>query len=140
MNRGPFLSYFSAQPIRQKRARIERMIGRWLMGALLLIGGFQKILDPRPVMQLLADQGMPESLIVPATVFNLGAGACVLINWNLRPVCLSSCAYCAFTSLFHFIPADGWQMSIFVKNWAIAGGFLCLAATTDQLQSTELDR
>jgi putative oxidoreductase len=26
------------------------------------------------------------------------------------------------TSVFHFLPEDGWQMSIFVKNPAIGGG------------------
>jgi len=45
----------------------------------------------------------------PALVFDLGA-------------------YCAVTSLFHYIPGDPWQMSIFVKNRAIAGGCLVLAA------------
>ena len=42
-------------------------------------------------------------------------------------VALSLAAYCAVTSVFHFIPGDPWQMSIFVKNWAIAGGCLALA-------------
>jgi putative oxidoreductase len=42
-------------------------------------------------------------------------------------------AYCAATSLFHLQPQDGWQMSIFVKNWAIAGGLLSLAAAHRRL-------
>ena len=41
---------------------------------------------------------------------------------------LALAAYCALTSVFHLVPDDPWQMSIFVKNWAIAGGCLCLAA------------
>ena len=45
-----------------------------------------------------------------------------------RPVAASLAAYCMVTSLFHFLPDDPWQMSIFVKNWAIAGGCLVLAA------------
>ncbi|HSF65174.1 MAG TPA: DoxX family protein, partial [Paracoccaceae bacterium] len=46
----------------------------------------------------------------------------------VRPVALALAGYCAVTSLFHWIPGDPWQMSIFVKNWAIAGGCLILAA------------
>lgn len=45
----------------------------------------------------------------------------------MTPVALALAAYCAITSLFHFIPADPWQMTIFVKNWAIAGGCLAMA-------------
>jgi putative oxidoreductase len=45
-----------------------------------------------------------------------------------RPLAFLLAGYCALTSLFHYIPSDGWQMSIFVKNWAIAGGCLALAA------------
>ena len=41
---------------------------------------------------------------------------------------LALAAYCGATSLFHYVPSDPWQMSIFVKNWAIAGGCLALYA------------
>jgi putative oxidoreductase len=46
----------------------------------------------------------------------------------VRPVALLLALYCAVTSLFHYIPADPWRISIFVKNRAIAGGCLVLAA------------
>jgi putative oxidoreductase len=37
--------------------------------------------------------------------------------------------YCLFTSYFHWqLRADPWQVTILVKNWAIAGGLLILAA------------
>ena len=37
--------------------------------------------------------------------------------------------YCIFTSYFHWqLRADPWQVTIVVKNWAIAGGLLILAA------------
>ena len=38
-------------------------------------------------------------------------------------------AYCLFTSYFHWqLRADPWQVTIMVKNWAVAGGLLILAA------------
>ncbi|MGC3939891.1 DoxX family protein [Roseobacter sp. EG26] len=115
------------------------VIGRSMMGGLFVIGGLQKMLDPGPVMQLLADQGMAEDLIVPAALLNLCAGACVIFNWYLRPTCFLLAAYCGFTSLFHLVPTDGWQMSIFVKNWAIVGGFLCLSALGSRSKSLDPD-
>ena len=37
--------------------------------------------------------------------------------------------YCIGTSWFHWqLRADPWQVTIVVKNWAIAGGLLILAA------------
>ena len=52
----------------------------------------------------------------------------LILGVALRPAAAGLAAYCAVTSLFHFIPDDSWQMTIFVKNWAIAGGLLVLAA------------
>jgi|GEM_PF-2096845 len=36
--------------------------------------------------------------------------------------------YRMVTGVFHFLPEDGWQMSIFVKNPAIGGGSQVLVA------------
>jgi putative oxidoreductase len=77
---------------------------------------------------LLAARGWPIWLVWPALAFNLLAGVALVIGVAVRPVAALLAAYCALTSLFHYIPGDPWQMSIFIKNWAIAGGCLILAA------------
>lgn len=102
-------------------------IGRLLIAALFIGGAVQKAIDPAQVMALLADRGMPQGLVWPALAFNALAGLLLVIGVGVRPLAILLAGYCAFTSLFHYIPADPWQMSIFVKNWAIAGGCLCLA-------------
>ena len=102
------------------------LAGRLLIAALFLGGAAQKAIDPAPVMQLLAAKGLPGVLVWPALGFNALTGLCLVIGVGVRPVAFLLAAYCALTSIFHFIPADPWQMSIFVKNWAIAGGCLCL--------------
>ena len=101
---------------------------RLLIGQLFLLGSAQKWLDPNAVEGLLAGRGWPGWLIWPALAFNLAAGALLLLGLWTGPLALMLAAYCAVTSLFHYIPGDGWQMSIFVKNWAIVGGCLALAA------------
>jgi putative oxidoreductase len=103
------------------------LLARLLIGGLFLGGALQKILSPGDAMALLAGVGLPVGLIWPALVYNALAGLAVVAGVWLRPVALSLAAYCALTSLFHLIPDDPWQMSIFVKNWAIAGGCLALA-------------
>lgn len=104
------------------------LLGRALLALLLLLGALQKLGDPAPAMGLLADWGLPTLLLYPALAFNALAGAALLAGWYTKPIALMAAAYCAVTSLFHFLPEDPWQMTIFVKNWSIAGGFLMLAA------------
>ena len=77
---------------------------------------------PEPVVlkRVLADPGI--------LGVNAGAALALILGLWLRPVGYAAAFYCIVTSAFHFIPSDPWQMSIFVKNWAIAGGCLVLAA------------
>ena len=101
---------------------------RLLMAVLFLGGAAQKWLSPGDVEGLLAGRGLPEWLLWPAMLFDLGAGVALVLGLWTVPTALALAAYCGATSVFHLIPADPWQMTIFVKNWAIAGGCLALAA------------
>jgi putative oxidoreductase len=103
------------------------LAARLLVAQLFLLGSAQKWLDPAAVESLLASRGLPAPLIWPALAFNLVGGGLLALGVWTRQLALVLAAYCAATSVFHFIPSDGWQMSIFVKNWAIVGG--CLAIT-----------
>lgn len=104
------------------------LVGRALIAALFLGGAVQKAVDPEPAMSLLAGFGLPKAFVWAALGFNAVAGVMLLAGWTVRPLAVMLAAYCAVTSVFHLIPDDPWQMSIFVKNWAIAGGCLVLAA------------
>jgi putative oxidoreductase len=104
------------------------LAGRILIAALFVAGAVQKFLAPEAAQGLLAGFGLPGWLVWPALVLN--AGLAVGLLWpRMVRAALAAAVYCAATSVFHFQPDDGWQMSIFVKNWAIAGGLLVLAAS-----------
>ena len=103
-------------------------LGRILIAALFLGGAVQKGTDPSAVKSLLSGMSWPVWLIWPAMAFNLLAGLALVFGIALRPVAAALAVYCVVTSIFHFLPNDPWQMTIFVKNWAIAGGCLVLAA------------
>ncbi|MGK7755091.1 MULTISPECIES: DoxX family protein [unclassified Roseovarius] len=102
-------------------------IGRALMAMLFLAGAVQKAVAPEQAMALLTGLGLPGWLIWPALVFTAVTGLALLLGFATRWVALALSVYCMVTSVFHFQPEDGWQMSIFVKNWAIAGGLLVLS-------------
>ena len=106
----------------------EERIGRWLLALLFVAGAVQKFADPAPVMALLEARNLPPTLVWPAAVFNALAAAALVFNGFVRPAALALAAYSIFTSWFHFLPDDPWQMSIFVKNLAVAGGLLILAS------------
>jgi putative oxidoreductase len=107
---------------------LATLAGRILIAALFLAGALQKGSNPLPVEVLLAARGWPVWLVWPALAVNLLAGVALVLGVKVRPVAVLLAGYCALTSVFHLIPSDPWQMSIFVKNWAIAGGCLILAA------------
>ena len=105
------------------------LLGRVLLAVLFIAGTAQKISDPGVVEGLLSGLGMPGWLVWPATLFNAGGAVALIAGWRRYETGLLLAAYCGFTSIFHFIPGDGWQMSIFIKNWAIAGGLLVYAGS-----------
>ncbi|MEL7182740.1 MAG: DoxX family membrane protein [Pseudomonadota bacterium] len=101
------------------------------MAILFFVGAAQKAMNPDPAQGLLAGFGLPEWLIWPALAFNTLAASLLIAGRYLRPVGRALALYCILTSVFHFVPSDPWQMSIMIKNWAIAGGCLILAASSD---------
>lgn len=106
---------------------IALLTGRLLIATLFLGGAAQKVFSPADSQALLTTQGLPAALVWPALMFNLAAGLMLSLGMWVRPLAILLAAYCGITSFFHLIPADPWQMSIFVKNWSIAGGCLALA-------------
>lgn len=104
------------------------LLGRLLIAALFVGGAVQKANDPTAVVSLLAGMGWPVWLVWPAMIFNALAAVSLVLGIALRPVAATLAVYCAVTSIFHYLPDDPWQMTIFIKNWAIAGGCLVLAA------------
>jgi putative oxidoreductase len=105
------------------------LIGRILIALLFLGGAVQKVMDPVPVQEMIASIGLPLDLVWPVALFNAAAVWGLIFGPGVRLWAVVLAGYCIFTSYFHWqLRADPWQVSIMVKNWAIAGGLLVLAA------------
>lgn len=107
---------------------VLNLVGRLLIAALFLAGALQKAVDPAPVQGMLAQAGLAPWFVWPVALFDAAAVWGLVVGPRVRLWALALALYCAVTSAFHFRPDDPWQMTIFVKNWAIAGGLLILAS------------
>lgn len=107
---------------------LELRIARLLLAILFFAGAVQKVMSPDAAQALLAGFGWPVWLVWPAMLFNAGAAMLLLLGRHVTATSRALALYCLVTSVFHYVPDDPWQMSILIKNWAIAGGLLALAA------------
>lgn len=103
------------------------LASRFLIAVLFLGAAAQKSVSPADAMALLTAHNLPSAFVWPALIFNGAAGLMLLVGLRVRSVAAALAIYFGATSFFHWIPDDPWQISIFVKNWAIAGGCLALA-------------
>ena len=104
---------------------IVEFIGRLLLSALFLIEGFGKISMQENVIMYMEDYGVPEILFVPATVLEILFPLLLIVGYKTKWAA-SVMALFTFTVaiIFHTDFSEGMQMIFFLKDLAIAGGFM----------------
>ncbi|CAG2142849.1 Inner membrane protein YphA [Cupriavidus yeoncheonensis] len=106
-------------------------VGRILIAAIFLISGLGKLMAPGATMAYIASLGLPAPLLgfLGALVLELAGAVLLVIGYRTRIVALLLAAYAVVTALiFHHALADQNQMFHFLKNFAMAGGLLQVAA------------
>jgi putative oxidoreductase len=105
-------------------------VGRIFLALIFILAGFSKIADPTGTAGYMASVGLPSFLLPFAIIVELGGGLLLLVGYQTRIVALVLMAFTLVTALFfHRNFADQNQMIHFLKNLAIAGGFLYVFAT-----------
>jgi putative oxidoreductase len=103
--------------------------GRVLVAAIFLISGFGKLGAYAATQSYMASQGVPGALLPLVIALELGGGVLVVAGLWTRAAALALAAFTILAALlFHANFADPMQQIMFLKNLAIAGGFLLLAA------------
>jgi putative oxidoreductase len=109
------------------------LIARILLSLLFIVGGWGKLAGgPANFAGYVATFGFPAPLFFAwATIaVELLGGLAVLVGFQTRIAAYVLAAFCVGTALLaHFDFADQNQMTQFLKNLGLAGGFLLLAAT-----------
>jgi len=106
---------------------IVELIGRILLSALFLIEGFGKISMQEDVIMYMEDYGVPGILFVPATVLEILFPLLLIVGYKTKWAA-SIMALFTFTVaiIFHTDFSEGMQMIFFLKDLAIAGGFMII--------------
>ena len=106
---------------------IIEFLGRVLLSILFLVEGIGKISIQEDVMMYMEDYGVPEILFVPATVLEILFPLLLIVGYKTKWTA-SVMALFTFTVaiIFHTDFSEGMQMIFFLKDLAIAGGFMII--------------
>jgi putative oxidoreductase len=106
-------------------------LGRLLLAVIFIGGGMGKISDPDGTIGYIASHGLPLPSVayVLSIVVELGGGIAIMVGLQTRAVAALMAFFCIVTAVvFHYVPGDRNMMIHFLKNLAMAGGFLQLVA------------
>jgi putative oxidoreductase len=104
-------------------------IGRLFLALIFIIMGISKIGSYAATQGWMESAGVPGALLPAVIVLEVFGGIAILVGWQTRIVALLLAGFSLLTAVvFHADFADQTQFIAFLKNVALAGGFLMLVA------------
>lgn len=101
---------------------------RLLLALIFLQSGIAKLGAVDGTRAYIEAMHLPGLLAWPTIVFEIVAGALIVLGWQTRVTAALLALYCLVTAaIFHSHLADQMQLINFMKNVSMAGGFLLLA-------------
>ncbi len=108
-------------------ANIADLIGRILISALFLLNGIFKISNYDGTVGWMESFGMPGILLIPAIILEIAGPVLIIIGYKTKLAAGLLSLFCITTAfIFHNDFANQMQLTSFLKNIALAGGFLIL--------------
>ena len=106
---------------------IVEFIGRLLLSALFLIEGFGKISMQENVMMYMEDYGVPGILFVPAIILEILFPLLLIVGYKTKWAASVMALFTLTVAIiFHTNFGEEMQMMFFLKDIAIAGGFMII--------------
>ena len=107
---------------------IFSLAGRAMIALIFVLSGLSKISAIEGTQGYMEAMGVPGILIYPTILFEVVAGLAIIAGFQTRLVALALAGFTLLLALiFHNQLGDQTQFILFIKNVAIAGGFLFLA-------------
>jgi putative oxidoreductase len=106
------------------------LASRILLSAIFVVEGFGKIDGYATAAAYMQQYGVSDLLLPLVIVIELLGGLLIVAGWQTRPAAFALAGFCILAALlFHLDFANRHQTIQFLKNLAIAGGFLALLAS-----------
>ena len=103
------------------------LLGRILISGIFLLSGFNKIGNYEGTVGWMESFSLPGILLIPAIVLEIIAPILIIIGYKTKIAAATLSIFCIITALiFHNNLSDQMQLIAFMKNIALAGGFLFL--------------
>ena len=117
---------------------IVEAFGRILLSSLFLIEGVRKFFFQEETIMYMEDYGVPEILFFPSIILEVLFPILLIIGYKTR---FSASIMALFTLtvalIFHTNFENQMELIIFLKDIAIAGGFLIIAANEPKICSID---
>lgn len=109
--------------------RLASPLGRLFIAAMFVNSGIGKISGYAGTQAYMESQGVPGMLLPLVILVEVVGGLAVIVGWQTRIAAFLLAGFCLLSAaLFHLNFNDQMQTIMFMKNVAIAGGFLFLVA------------
>ena len=117
---------------------IIEAFGRILLSSLFLVEGVRKFFFQEETIMYMEDFGVPEILFFPSIVLEIVFPILLIVGYKTR---FSASIMALFTLtvaiIFHTNFENQMELIIFLKDFAIAGGFLIIAANEPKICSID---
>lgn len=112
-----------------KLQELSAPIGRLLLSMIFIFSGFTKITGYAATQGYMESMGVPGMLLPLVIAVELLGGIAILLGFKARLVAILMAGFSIVSAfLFHQFWIDESQMNPFMKNIAMAGGFLMIFA------------
>ena len=117
---------------------IIEVLGRILLSSLFLIEGVKKFFFQEETIMYMEEYGVPEILFFPSLILEILFPILLIIGYKTR---ISALIMALFTLtvaiIFHTDFQNQMELIMFLKDIAIAGGFLIIAANEPKICSID---
>ena len=103
------------------------LVGRIFISLVFLLSGINKIGNYEGTIGWMESLGMPGIFLIPAIILEIGAPILIMIGYKVKISAVLLSLFCLATAIiFHTDFSNQMQFVSFMKNVALAGGFLFL--------------
>ena len=109
-------------------ANLFDLIGRIFISSIFLLSGYNKIFNYGNTVAWMEEFSIPGFLLWPTIVLEILLPILIIIGYQTQISAILLAMFCIATAvIFHLDFADQMQTIAFLKNFALAGGFLFIA-------------